>query len=416
MRSSAQAAQNMIKRIRREQLQPGMYIHDLNCSWIDHPFLLSAFKVEDDKTIAKIAELGVKELFIDTGKGIDVAGAQTEEEHRSAVHANFQQETGDIQRHGANPAPAVPLKEEIANARVVHADAHHIAHKMLSDVRLGKQVEVQKIEPVVERITDSVFRNRDALISLSRLKNKDDYTYQHSVSVCVLLISFCQAMGYERSVMREVGVGGLLHDIGKMMVPDHILNKPVALTGPEFSQMQSHAALGREMLRQTPGVPETAIIIAAQHHERYDGTGYPDRLRGGQISQFGQMASIVDVYDALTSNRVYHTGMDPVAALKKLFEWSKSHFAEELVHHFIRTIGIFPVGSLVALRSGRIGVVIDPDNKDLLHPTVRVIFDTNTCRKLKPEDIDFSLGGKADDPIVGHESPQRWGLDPYEYL
>jgi len=129
------------------------------------------------------------------------------------------------------------------------------------------------------------------------------------------------------------------------------------------------------------------------------------------------MASIVDVYDALTSNRAYHSGMDPVAALKKLFEWSKSHFSEELVHHFIRTIGIFPVGSLVSLRSGRIGVV-DPDNKDLLHPTVRVIFDMNSCRYLPPQDIDFTRagGGRLADQIVGHESPQRWGIDPYAYL
>jgi len=410
----------MIKRIRRDQLKPGMYIHDLNCSWVDHPFLLNTLKVEDEKTIAKIAEIGVKELFIDTDKGLDISddNAQPAEEHEVEVHREFQEKTAETQRRGTSPPPAVPLKEEISNARVVHEDAHHIVHKVLSDVRLGKQVEVEKIDPVVERITDSVFRNRDALISLSRLKNKDDYTFQHSVSVCVLLISFCQAMGYERSIMREVGIGGLLHDVGKMMVPDHILNKPVELTAPEFTMMQSHAALGREILKQTKGVPETAIIITAQHHERNDGTGYPDRLKGSQISVFGQMASIVDVYDALTSNRVYHSGMDPVAALKKLFEWSKSHFSEELVHHFIRTIGIFPVGSLVSLKSGRIGVVVDPDNKDLLHPTVRVIFDINSGRHVAPQDIDFSQTGtgKAADQIVGHESPQRWGIDPYAYL
>ena len=408
----------MIKRIRRDQLRIGMYIHDLNCSWVDHPFLLNTLKVEDEKTLAKIAEIGIGELFIDTSKGLDVSGAQSEQEFHAEMHEKFNQSTAETQSLGGNPSPAVPLKQEIANARVVHDDAHLIVHKILSDVRLGKQVEVEKMEPVVERITDSVFRNRDALISLSRIKNKDDYTFQHSVSVCVLLISFCQAMGYERSVMREVGIGGLLHDIGKMMVPDHILNKPVELTAPEFTMMQSHAALGREILKQTPGVPETAIIITAQHHERYDGSGYPDHLKGNKISVFGQMASIVDVYDALTSNRVYHRGMDPVAALKKLFEWRKTHFNEELVHHFIRTIGIFPVGSLVSLKSGRIGVIIDPDNKDLLHPTVRVVFDMNTGQALPPQDIDLSKTGqgKGADQIVGHESPQRWGIDPYAYL
>ena len=408
----------MIKRISRDQLKPGMYIHDLNCSWVDHPFMFNAIKVEDELTIAKVAEIGINELFIDTSKGLDVAEAQSHEEYQVEVSDRFDEQTAHTQRHGSNPAPLVPLKEEIANARVVHDDAHVIAHQILSDVRLGKQVEVEKLEPVVERITDSVFRNRDALISLSRIKDKDDYTFQHSVSVCVLLVSFCLAMGYERSVMREVGIGGLLHDIGKMKVPNHILNKPVALTALEFTTMQTHAALGRDILRKTPGVPETAVIIASQHHERYDGTGYPDRLKQDQISVFGQMASIVDVYDALTSNRIYHTGMEPVAALKRIFEWSKSHFDEKLVHHFIRTIGIFPVGSLVSLRSGRIGVVVDPDNRDLLHPTVRVIYDMNTGHAIPPSDIDFSEAGgsKPSDQIVGHESPHRWGIDPYAYL
>jgi len=408
----------MIKRIRRDQLKPGMYIHDLNCSWVDHPFLLNTLMVEDEQTIEKIAAIGISELFIDTSKGLDVGGAQSEEEYRVEVHDKFQEKIADIQRQVSIPCHAVPLKDEIANARAVHDDAHFIAQQMLADVRLGRQVEVEKIEPVVERITDSVFRNRDALISLSRIKNKDDYTFQHSVSVCVLLVSFCQAMGYERNVMREVGIGGLLHDIGKMRIPNHILNKPVELTGPEFATMQSHAALGREILRKTPGVPETAVLIASQHHERFDGTGYPDRLKGSQISMFGQMASIVDVYDALTSNRIYHSGMEPVAALKKIFEWSKSHFNEELVHHFIRTIGIYPVGSLVSLKSGRIGVVVDPDNMNLLHPTVRVIFDMNSGRRIPSQDIDFSMTGDSTpiDKIVGHESPQRWGIDPYAYL
>ena len=169
----------MIKRIGRDQLIIGMYIHDLNCSWVDHPFLLNSLKVEDEKTIAKIAEIGVGELFIDTSKGLDVEGAQSADEYQSEVHDRFHQETADTQTQGNNPSPGVPLKQEIANARVVHDDAHLIVHKILSDVRLGKQVEVEKIEPVVERITDSVFRNRDALISLSRIKNKDDYTFQH---------------------------------------------------------------------------------------------------------------------------------------------------------------------------------------------------------------------------------------------
>jgi len=143
----------MIKRIRRDQLKLGMYIHDLNCSWVDHPFLLNSLKVEDEKTLAKIAEIGVKELFIDTDKGLDVLDAQREEDYKAEVHREFHEKIADTQRHGSSPSPSVPLKEEIANARVVHDDAQLIVHKILSDVRLGKQVEVEKIEPVLERIS-----------------------------------------------------------------------------------------------------------------------------------------------------------------------------------------------------------------------------------------------------------------------
>ena len=405
----------MIKRIPADRLKIGMFIHDFNCSWVDHPFLRNSLKVEDQKTIDKIVAAGIRELFIDTAKGLDVAGAQTEEEFNSELHDQFSQ---FVRMQGERDHPRVPLKSEIVVARTVHREAHRIVNNVLQDVRNGKPIEVAKVEPVVGQLADSVFRNRDALISLSRIKRKDDYTFQHSVSVSVLLISFCLAMEYERRVIVEIGMGGLLHDIGKMMVPDHILNKPGALTAAEFALMQSHAPVGREILKSTPGMPETALMIAGEHHERYDGTGYPDKLKEQEISQFGQMASIVDVYDALSSNRVYHKAIEPTAALKKLFEWRTSHFNEALVQHFIRAIGIYPVGSLVRLKSGLLGVVIDPDNEDLLHPTVRAVYDLKRRNSIAPRDIDLSrdpaeIGG---DGVVGHESPEQWGIDPYRYL
>jgi putative nucleotidyltransferase with HDIG domain len=407
----------MIKRIRIEQLVPGMFIHDLNCSWIEHPFVFNTLKVEDENMAKKIAEYGIRELFIDTAKGFDVAGAPTKEEADRELDARFSRHNEAARQQRAEPPP-VPLKEEIAVAREVHHDARKVVHNMLLDARMGRQLEVEKLHPVVKRISDSIFRNRDALLSLSRLKHKDTYTFEHSVSVCVLLLAFCQAMGYEPEAMRDVGVGGLLHDIGKMMIPDHILNKPGALAPAEFTMMQAHAALGRDMLAQVPGMPEIAVAVAAQHHERHDGTGYPNKLKGDEITQLGQMASIVDVYDALTSDRIYHKALAPAAALKKLFEWSKSHFNEELVHHFIRTVGIYPVGSVVSLESGRLGVVIDPDNRDLLHPTVRVVYDLNAGTWLTPQVVALAPGeGKAPlDKVVRHESPQKWGIDPYAYL
>jgi HD-GYP domain-containing protein (c-di-GMP phosphodiesterase class II) len=178
--------------------------------------------------------------------------------------------------------------------------------------------------------------------------------------------------------------------------------------------MKSHSAIGRKLLEQTPGVPETAILITGQHHERYDGTGYPSKLQGKQISPLGQMASIVDVYDALTSNRVYHKGLEPTAALKKLFEWSKFHFNAELVEHFICLIGIYPVGTLVRLESDMLAVVISPGEESLLRPIVRTVFDIKLGYPVTtPHDIDLSA---KLDSIVQYESPAQWGIDPYKYL
>lgn len=400
----------MIKLIRSEQLHPGMYIHDLNCGWMDHPFALNSFRVHDDKTIRKIIASGIRELYIDSDKGPDVADAPTHDEYHAEIHERV---TTLAEKHVIELRPPVSLEEEVLQAKQVHVEAHNVVHHLMSEVRMGRQIELAKVSPVVERITDSIFRNKDAFISLSRIRKKDEYTFQHSVSVCALLVAFSRVMGYDRAVIKDAGIGGLLHDVGKMKVPDYILNKPSTLTESEFVIMQTHAALGGELLREVHGVPESAIVITVQHHERYDGSGYPNRMRQDEISRLGQMAAIVDVYDALTSDRVYHKGMEPTAALKKLFEWSKFHFNAELVERFICLIGIYPVGTLVSLESGMLGIVVHPGSESLLRPIVRIIFDVKRGCYIVPRDMDLSL---RLDSIVQYETPSRWGIDPFKYL
>jgi len=404
----------MIKKIAFDQLRPGMFVHDLNCGWLQHPFLRNRFKVHTDEDIQKFSQYGIREVYIDTLLGLDVADAQTEEEVKAEVHEKMVQV---VEAHPIRPHPR-PMREELTVARQVHHEANQAVHTIMSDIRVGKQIEVEQVNPVVERITESILRNRDALISLGRIKQKDTYTFQHSVNVCALLVSFCNAMEFDAVVIREIGLGGLLHDIGKMKVPLSILNKPGSLSEKEFEVMKAHVTLGQEILQETPNIPESAIIVAGQHHERYDGTGYPGQLKYDQISVFGQMASIVDVYDALTSNRIYHTGEEPTGVLRKLYEWSKFHFDQELVQRFIRTIGIYPVGSLVSLESGRLGIVIEQGQESLLKPVVRVIFDLKQGFKLTPRDVDLGkpVGQGGADRIVGYELPDKWKLDPFEYI
>lgn len=400
----------MIKQIRVDQLKPGMFIHDLNCGWLDHPFLTNAFHVRDMATVDKIIKIGIRELYIDTIKGADVWAAPTQSE----VNADLERRLQEIAERNTDKPIIVDLKDEAARARRLQGEANKLVRNMMDDVRLGQQVEIERVEPLVEGMVDSIFRNQDALLPLVRLKNHDDYTFQHSVSVCALLVAFGRGMKLDKAVIREMALGGLLHDVGKARIPDRILNKPGKLSEDEFGHMQHHVDEGVLLLQQSPGISEIALKVTAEHHERYDGSGYPGGLVEKNISLYGQMASIVDVYDAITSERVYHKGMAPTQALKKLLEWSSHHFDPKLVQAFIRSIGIYPSGSLVMLDSKRLGVVVEQNEDKLLEPVIRVFYHAGQQHYIPPEMIDLSKFQQ--DRIASFESFEKWKIDPYQWL
>jgi HD-GYP domain-containing protein (c-di-GMP phosphodiesterase class II) len=385
-----------------------MYIADLGSDWMAHPFLRSSLKIKDEAMIAKIVESGIHEVYIDPSKGLDVEDAPT----RLEVETQLEQE---MLKAAVEPLPKrrVTATEEMGKAKKIHAEAHKIIHNIMQDVRLGEQVKLEKVEPVVEQMTESILRNGGALLSLCRVKNKDDYTFLHSVSVCVLQVSFCHAIGLDPATIHLAGIGGLLHDIGKVRVPDKILNKAGRLTDEEFKVMKCHVVESKHILDATVDISEVSIQIAYQHHERYDGSGYPEGLKGEAISQMGKMAAICDVYDAITSDRVYHQGMAPHEALRKIFEWSKFHFDPGLVQQFLRTIGIYPVGTLVMLESGRLAIVLEQGEDTLLQPMVKVIYDSKRQQYLAPKEVNLAkpVGHGGGDKIVGHETAEKWAID-----
>ncbi len=399
----------MIKQIRTDQLKPGMFIHDLNCGWLDHPFMTNSFHVRDQATVDKIIGLGIRELYIDTLKGADVWEARTQTE----VNADLDRRLQQIAEKKAEKPIIVELKDEAARAVRLHGEANKIVRHMMEDIRLGQQIQVDRIEPLVEGMVESIFRNQDALLPLARLKNHDNYTFEHSVGVCALLVAFGRGMKLPREVIKELAMGGLLHDVGKARIPDKILNKPAKLTDEEFARMQDHVAQGVILLRQTPGVSDIALQVTGEHHERFDGSGYPGREAGQSISLYGQMASIVDVYDAISSDRIYHKGMPPTQALKKLLEWSNHHFDPQLVQTFIRAIGIYPTGTLVQLDSKRIGVVVEQNEGNLLEPVVRVFYHAGQRHYIPPEIVDIA---KVPDRIASFENYEKWNIDPYHWL
>lgn len=401
----------MIKKVKVQELQLGMYVHDLNCGWIEHPFMRNRFLLKAADDIDRIAKLGLREIYIDTERGMDARDAPTREEVRRELGAKLRR----IAESGANLPKSVELHAEMGRAREVLGEANRIVRATLIDARMGKQAKVEQLQGFASSIADSVLRNPDAILGLARIKQADQYTFQHCVAVGTLLIAFCTAMRMDRATVEQAGMGGLLHDIGKMRIPSEILNKPGKLTAEEFDIMKAHAEKGRLMLLRTPGISPVALSVAAQHHERADGSGYPLGLKGPAISLHGQMAAIVDVYDALTSDRVYHKAEEPTEVLHKLLEWSEAHFEGPLVQRFVRVIGIYPVGTLVQLESGRLAVVVSQRREDLLHPKVRVVYDAVAKTPLAPEDLDLSRPGVADG-IRSFASAAAWKIDPIRYL
>lgn len=398
----------MIKHIPTRELKPGMFIHDLNCGWMEHPFLRKQFKLGSDEDITTIVAAGIQDVYIDTERGLDVPSAPTAAEMQQVG----QRELLAIAQ--ARPGERrVSHEEELARARHVRNQAHQAVSQVMQDARLGRAVNIERIEPVVESITASILRNNGALLGLMHIKSKDDYTFLHSVAVCALMVAFSRHLGMDAELTRQAGIGGLLHDVGKMGVPDGILNKPGRLTEAEFDIMKRHPEKGFAILQATPDIGELPLAITLQHHERYDGSGYPYKLSGDQIHRLAQMAAIVDVYDAITSRRCYHQAIQPTDALSKMLQWSKHHFNPELMQMFVRCIGIYPVGTLVRLESERLAIVTDQNPDDLLRPSVKVIYDAAKRAYLAPETVDLAraMGAGGADAIAGHEAPEAWGID-----
>lgn len=429
----------MIKKISSRALRPGMYIHGLGRRLGEHPFLLNRFLVRHDSEIRDIVASGITEVYIDTACGADVepdratdaarAGAWereaseagSESASRDSGGASTGRELEDgLEALGAamSSPPRLSLEEEFQTAQRVYAETNRIVHEILHDVRLGRQVSVKRTEEVVETLAESILRNPGPLLALSRIKKKDEYTYMHSVSVGTLMMVFCHAAKLGNATVREAGLGGVLHDVGKMTVPNEVLNKEGALTDREFTVIRHHVIAGLALLESTPGITPVAIDIVAEHHERFDGTGYPRNLGGVQISEMGQMAAIVDVYDAITSDRVYHRGVPAAEGVKKIFEWRDSLFNPELVQLLIRSLGIYPTGTVVMLESGRLAVVIEQSDGNLLQPRVRVVHDARKGKFVKPYDLDLARGAARGGPdrIVRYEHPEKWAIDPLAYL
>jgi putative nucleotidyltransferase with HDIG domain len=402
----------VLKRIAVADLCLGMFINEFCGSWMEHPFWKAKFVLDNDKDLQRIIDSGVDEIWIDTDKGLDVSAGQlgaTEAEVAAQVEASL------LAVVSAPVIARVALDEEVRRAHKLCGTAKQAVMAMFSEARMGNAIDAAQVSELVEDIASSVLRNPNALISLARLKNADEYTYMHSVAVCALMIALARQLGLAEEQVREAGLAGLLHDIGKMMIPDAILNKPGKLTDAEFDTVRSHPEAGGRILRESQQISPMVLDVCMHHHEKVDGSGYPHRLKGDAISLFARMGAVCDVYDAITSDRPYKRGWDPAESIRKMAEWCKGHFDETVFKAFVKSVGIYPTGSLVRLESGRLGVVMDQHETSLLTPRVKVFFSAKSKTPLPQQIIDLAkLVGR--EKIISRESPEDWNFPNLDEL
>ena len=395
----------MLKRISVEQLTLGMHLKEFCGSWMEHPFWRSGFVLTDPDDIKAILASSIRDVWIDCSQGLDVAlGEVTVSEAES--EAQIDVELNQVAQAQRQTAP-VSAEQEIARAAQICLQAKQAVVSMFEEVRMGNTVDVGGARQLVEEISDSVSRNPGALISLARLKTVDDYTYMHSVAVCAMMVSLAKQLGFDEAQTRSAGLAGLMHDLGKAVMPMEVLNKPGKLTEAEFATIKTHPTEGYNMLLGGVNVDPMVLDVCLHHHEKMDGSGYPKGLKGDAISLFAKMGAVCDVYDAITSNRPYKLGWDPAESLRKMAEWVNGHFDLKVFQAFVKSMGIYPVGSLVRLTSGRLGVVVEQTAKSLTTPRVKVFFSTKSNMRIVPQIIDLS-GPDTREKIVGREDPAQW--------
>ncbi len=383
---------------------------------MDHPFWRSRFLLRNDAELQRIISAGVQELWIDTAKGLDTESDVTGgSEHREQDGAE------QIERE-LEFAASLPMEYDLGpsegtalvQAQALYRRSVPKIKALFGEARLGKAIRVDQCTALLEEISESVLNNPGALINVARLKTRDEYTYMHSIAVCALMISLGRQLGLDTSQLREAGLAGMLHDLGKAFMPRSVLMKPGKLTDAEFAQMKSHPERGHALLKECGSVGPIVLDVCLHHHEKVDGSGYPHGLKGNEISLFAKMGAVCDVYDAITSERPYKKGWDPGESLRRMAQW-KGHFEQRVFQAFVKTVGIYPVGSLVRLHSGRLAVVMSQDARSLLAPKVKVFFNTASNKRIEPQEIELASHW-CNDKVAGCESPDNWNFTDMDLL
>ena len=392
----------MLKKVAVNQLTVGMFVHGFDESWLKHPFWRSKFLIKEPATLREVQASGITHCLIDVSKGQDLQPAGVATAPVAAAPSAPVEKPTKPER--------VPMAQELQEAARLRQRSAQTMKRLFAEVRLGNAIEPSECAALVDDVVESIDRHPDALLSLARLKSADEYTYMHSVAVCALMVSLGRQLGLNDDQCREAGMAGMLHDLGKAAMPQDVLNKPGKLTPEEFDIIKTHPRRGFEMLIEGAQVSDGVKDVCLHHHERYDGTGYPDKLAGENISLLARMGAVCDVYDAVTSDRPYKAGWDPAYALAQMATW-KGHFDTTVFQTFVKSVGIYPTGSLVRMRSGRLAVVIEQNAAALTKPRVKIFFSTKAGLPLERHVLDLAAANVTDH-IEARENPENWNF-PY---
>ena len=382
-----------------------MFVADLDRPWLETPFLLQGFTIKTNDELRVLKE-HCSYVYVDEG-GQDWGGKKTPFNTGFKVPKRtlYDDDSGLKNREKSTPkekeskpvrTSAVRLdkpehiiekaaEKEHPAANKAYRAAHQTVSGLLEQARLGNALDTKSARLVVTDCVDSILRNPDALLWMAKIKHVDYYTMEHCLNVSVLAIAFGRHLRMGRQDLIRLGTGGLLHDVGKMQIPDEILNKPGRLTEEEFSVMKQHSAIGKELLTKSQGSLNYAVDVAFNHHERMDGKGYPRGLFASELSEYARIISIVDAFDAMTSNRCYDRSRSTLDALKAIYGDRDKHFDEQYTLEFIQLMGPYPPGTIVELANGAVGIVLSSEVKKRHLPRIRVVLDQQKSKQ--PEEI-----------------------------
>lgn len=389
-----------IKVISIDELRIGMFVQEVTSA--AGLSVRSAGLVRSHQAMDSLIRGGVTTLVIDLDRSL--TGMDEHEQHDGPVIADVSEPLEDLH---FSQQPQTEIEQECEHSRELYQGTKQFVGQMMDRIRQGEGPDLADAGQLTDNIIRSVFRNESALLYISRLRHKDHYLMEHSVGVAILAAVFGRYLELPESDIQQLALGALLHDVGKTTTPKEVLHKPGKLNPDEFELMKQHALSSFFILEKMAGISDTVLEMAANHHERPDGKGYPNGLSGEQLSRFSRIMAIVDSYDAMTADRVYRKGMPPTAALRIMLEEAPHQLDEELLTSFIRCMGVYPVGTWVELESGRVGIVIERGSTPLT-PKVKVVYDARRKKELLPGIL--SLEG-AQDKIKTATLAGKYGLD-----